>query len=91
MFKKIVVGTAFLVAALAMVPTAAQAHDSGTNYSGERYERDRYFDHEARERRERFERQRAFRQHLRREPLRRLEHPCYRQGYYEDYGDRRTL
>ena len=56
MFKKIVVGTAFLVAALAMVPTAAQAHDSVTNYSGERYERDRY-----------------------------------RQGYYEDYGDRRTL
>ena len=38
MFKKIAVGIAFLAAALAFVPTAAQAHDSGTNYSGERYE-----------------------------------------------------
>ncbi len=98
MFKKIAVGTAFLAAAMAVVPTAVQAHEryygndysgaySGNHYYGE--ERDRYLDHEARERRERFERQRTFREHLRRERLRRLEHLRYRHGYYEEYGDRR--
>ncbi len=92
MFKKIAVGTAFLAAALAIVPTAAQAQDryygnnyggaySGYNYAPERYDRDRHEDHEARERRERFERQRAFREHLRWE----REHRLRFRGGYSDH------
>jgi len=95
MFEKIAVGTVFLAAALAAVPTAAQAQERyyqggrtyGSTYASQQYDgsyaghydRDRYFDHEARERRERWERERAYREHLRRQRAR--EYFAHRHGY----------
>ena len=64
MFKHLVVGTAVLAAALAIVPTAAQAQDF-------RHDRDFRFDRNYRYEHQR-EEAREWREHLRRERERRI-------------------